>query len=158
MQLHLDTARAAAEKGCQPRNGGEFAASMADTSAVRRSPHRNRQKEMFSTGGETKLVSGRSTTFYFKISPTVDPEGGLLSRPYLDALEGADIDLIGGRWRGCLDARRCRRGVSQNQGVAFAGILRRKQAKEHGRQEAVEGLAQGESSGQTQSSCSRTPP
>jgi orotate phosphoribosyltransferase len=71
---------------------------MADTSAARNRLIEIVNKRSFSTGGETKLVSGRSTTFYFNMKPTMlDPEGGhLIATLILDALEGSDVDLIGG--------------------------------------------------------------
>ena len=64
---------------------------MADTSAAKRRLIEIVKARSFSTGGETKLVSGRSTTFYFNMKPSMlHPEGAhLIATLILDALEGA---------------------------------------------------------------------
>src|SRR3990172_10643457 len=56
------------------------------------------RKRSFSSGGETKLVSGRTSSFYFNMKPTMlDAEGAhLIATLILDALEGSKVDLIGG--------------------------------------------------------------
>ena len=56
------------------------------------------KRRSFSTGAETRLVSGRSSSFYFDMKPTMlDPEGAyLIGELVLDALAGAEVDLVGG--------------------------------------------------------------
>ena len=52
---------------------------MADTSAAKRRLIEIVKVRSFSTGGETKLVSGRSTSFYFDMKPSMlHPEGAQL--------------------------------------------------------------------------------
>jgi len=120
---------------------------MADTSAVRSRLIEIVNKRSFSTGSETKLVSGRSTTFYFNMKPTMlDPEGGhLIATLILDALEGSDIDLIGGLEMGAVPLAVAVAVSSQIKGWPLRAFFVRKQAKEHGAKKLVEGLAPGES-------------
>jgi orotate phosphoribosyltransferase len=120
---------------------------MADASAVRNRLIEIVNKRSFSTGGETKLVSGRSTTFYFNMKPTMlDPEGGhLIATLILDALEGSDVDLIGGLEMGAVPLAVAVAVSSQIKGWPLRAFFVRKQAKEHGAKKLVEGLAPGES-------------
>lgn len=120
---------------------------MADTSAVRNRLIEIVNKRSFSTGGETKLVSGRSTTFYFNMKPTMlDPEGGhLIATLILEALEGSDVDLIGGLEMGAVPLAVAVAVSSQIKGWPLRAFFVRKQAKEHGAKKLVEGLAPGES-------------
>ena len=100
----------------------------------------------FSTGGETKLVSGRSTNFYFNMKPSMlHPEGAhLMATLILEALRGARVDLIGGLEMGAVPLATAVAVVSQAQGRPLAAFFVRKQAKEHGARKLVEGLAPGE--------------
>ena len=120
---------------------------MTDVSAVRSRLIEIVNKRSFSTGGETKLVSGRSTTFYFNMKPTMlDPEGGyLIATLILDALEGSDVDLIGGLEMGAVPLAVAVAVSSQIKGWPLRAFFVRKQAKEHGAKKLVEGLAPGES-------------
>jgi orotate phosphoribosyltransferase len=119
---------------------------MADVSAVRSRLIEIVNKRSFSTGGETKLVSGRSTTFYFNMKPTMlDPEGGhLIATLILDALKGSDIDLIGGLEMGAVPLAVSVAVSSHIKGWPLRAFFVRKQAKEHGAKKLVEGLAPGE--------------
>jgi len=120
---------------------------MADISATRSRLIEVVKKRSFSTGTETKLVSGRSTTFYFNMKPTMlDPEGGhLIAILILDALEGSDVDLIGGLEMGAVPLAVAVAVSSQINGWPLRAFFVRKQAKEHGAKKLVEGLAPGES-------------
>lgn len=120
---------------------------MAETSAARSRLIEVVNKRSFSTGSETKLVSGRSTTFYFNMKPTMlDPEGGhLIATLILEALEGADVDLIGGLEMGAVPLAVAVAVSSQIKGWPLRAFFVRKQAKEHGARKLVEGLAPGES-------------
>jgi orotate phosphoribosyltransferase len=119
---------------------------MADISATRSRLIEVVKKRSFSTGTETKLVSGRSTTFYFNMKPTMlDPEGGhLIATLILDALEGSDVDLIGGLEMGAVPLAVAVAVSSQIKGWPLRAFFVRKQAKEHGARKLVEGLAPGE--------------
>jgi orotate phosphoribosyltransferase len=104
------------------------------------------KRRSFSTGTETKLVSGRSTSFYFNMKPTMlDPEGGhLIATLILDALKGAEVDLIGGLEMGAVPLAVAVAVTSQIKGWPLKAFFVRKQAKEHGARKLVEGLAPGE--------------
>ena len=120
---------------------------MADISATRSRLIEVVKKRSFSTGTETKLVSGRSTTFYFNMKPTMlDPEGGyLIATLILDALEGSDVDLIGGLEMGAVPLAAAVAAVSHTGGKPVNAFFVRKQAKEHGTKSLIEGLPNGES-------------
>jgi orotate phosphoribosyltransferase len=100
----------------------------------------------FSTGAATKLASGRSSNFYFNMKPTMlHPEGGhLIGVLILDALKGADVDLIGGLEMGAVPLAASVAAMSHAAGRPVAAFFVRKQAKEHGAMKLVEGLAPGE--------------
>ena len=103
-------------------------------------------KRSFSKGTETKLASGRSSTFYFNMKPTMlDPEGGhLIATLILEALEGSDVELVGGLEMGAVPLA-CAVAVSSHiKGWPLRAFFVRKQAKEHGARKLVEGLAPGE--------------
>jgi orotate phosphoribosyltransferase len=100
----------------------------------------------FSTGGETKLVSGRSTNFYFNMKPSMlHPESAhLIATLILEALQGAAVDYIGGLEMGAVPLATSVSVLSHSQGRPIGAFFVRKQAKEHGARKLVEGLAPGE--------------
>jgi orotate phosphoribosyltransferase len=100
----------------------------------------------FSTGGETKLVSGRSTNFYFNMKPSMlHPESAhLIATLILEALQGARVDYIGGLEMGAVPLATGVCLLSHGQGRPIGAFFVRKQAKEHGARKLVEGLAPGE--------------
>lgn len=120
---------------------------MADVQAARRRLIEIVKERSFSMGSETRLVSGRSTSFYFNMKPTMlDPEGGhLIAMLVLDALKGADVELIGGLEMGAVPLATAVAVLSQAEGRPLAAFFVRKQAKEHGARKLVEGLAPGQS-------------
>jgi orotate phosphoribosyltransferase len=105
------------------------------------------KRRSFSTGGETKLASGRSSTYYFNMKPTMlHPEGAhLIAALILDALEGARVDLIGGLEMGAVPLATAVTAASHARGRPLGAFFVRKQAKDHGAKKLVEGLAPGES-------------
>ena len=119
---------------------------MADTSSAKRRLIEIVKARSFSTGGETKLVSGRSTAFYFDMKPTMlDPEGAhLIATLVLAALEGAKADFIGGLEMGAVPLAAAVAALSHSRGRPLPAFFVRKQAKEHGARKLVEGLAPGE--------------
>jgi len=100
----------------------------------------------FSTGSETKLVSGRSTNFYFNMKPSMlHPEGAhLMATLILDALQGARVDFVGGLEMGAVPLATAVSVTSYARGQPLPAFFVRKQAKEHGARKLVEGLAPGE--------------
>ena len=119
---------------------------MADANAARRRLIDIVKARSFSTGGETKLVSGRSTNFYFNMKPSMlHPEGAhLMALLILEALRGARVDLIGGLEMGAVPLATAVAIASHAQGRPLPAFFVRKQAKEHGARKLVEGLAPGE--------------
>jgi orotate phosphoribosyltransferase len=119
---------------------------MADTSAAKRRLIEIVKARSFSTGGETKLVSGRSTSYYFNMKPSMlHPEGGhLIATLILAALEGGKADCIGGLEMGAVPLATAVSVMSQAQGRPLPAFFVRKQAKDHGARKLVEGLAPGE--------------
>jgi orotate phosphoribosyltransferase len=105
------------------------------------------KKRSFSKGQETKLVSGRSSNFYFNMKPSMlDPEGGhLIASLILDTLKGSDIDLIGGLEMGAVPLAVAVAVTSQIKGWPLRAFFVRKQAKDHGARKLIEGLAPEES-------------
>jgi len=100
----------------------------------------------FSTGAETKLVSGRSTNYYFNMKPSMlHPESAhLIATLTLEALEGAQIDYIGDLEIGAVQLATAVAVLSHAKGRPIGAFFVRKQAKDHGARKLVEGLAPGE--------------
>jgi orotate phosphoribosyltransferase len=100
----------------------------------------------FSTGGETKLVSGRSTNFYFDMKPSMlhAESAHLIATLMLEALQGSHVDYIGGLEMGAVPLATAVCVLSHAQGRPIGAFFVRKQAKEHGARKLVEGLAPGE--------------
>src|SRR5262245_16954367 len=100
----------------------------------------------FSTGGATKLVSGRSTSFYFDMKPSMlhAESAYLIATLMLDALQGAAVDYVGGLEIGAVPLATAVSVLSQSRGQPIGAFFVRKQAKEHGARKLVEGLAPGE--------------
>jgi len=105
------------------------------------------KERSFSAGGETKLVSGRSSSFYFNMKPSMlHPEGAqLMAILILEALRDAKVDCIGGMEIGAVPLATAVAVASQAQGRPLPAFFVRKQAKEHGARKLIEGLAPGES-------------
>jgi orotate phosphoribosyltransferase len=104
------------------------------------------KRRSFSSGAETRLVSGRASSFYFDMKPTMlDPEGAhLVAELVLDALAGAEVDMVGGLEMGAVPLATAVAAASYARGRPLPAVFVRKQAKEHGARKLVEGLAPGE--------------
>lgn len=100
----------------------------------------------FTKGRDVKLASGRSSNFYFNMKPTMlDPEGShLIGSLICAALEGRQVDMIGGLEIGAVPIATAVAVTSQARGRPLPAFFVRKQAKEHGTQSLVEGLPKGE--------------
>jgi len=100
----------------------------------------------FTTGGEVKLASGRSSNFYFNMKPTMlDPEGAsLIGRLIAGALAGKSAEMVGGLEMGAVPIATAVAVASHAAGRSLPAFFVRKQAKEHGTQSLVEGLPKGE--------------
>ncbi|HEY8128235.1 MAG TPA: orotate phosphoribosyltransferase [Hyphomicrobium sp.] len=101
----------------------------------------------FQEGPEFKLASGKMSTFYFNMKPTMlDSEGAyLVASLILDQLEGVEADLIGGLEMGAVPIASSVAAIAYTQGRELPAFFVRKQAKEHGTQSLVEGLVKGDS-------------
>lgn len=104
------------------------------------------RERSFSSGGETKLASGRSSTFYFNMKPTMlDPEGGhLIATLILERLRSVEADMVGGLEMGAVPLAVATAVLSKEAGRPMRAFFVRKQAKEHGARKLVEGLGPGE--------------
>lgn len=108
------------------------------------------KERSFEKGGERKLASGRTSNFYFNMKPTMlHAEGAhLIGVLVLDALKDDKVDLVGGLEMGAVPIAAAVAATSQTLASAggrpISAFFVRKQAKDHGTQSLIEGLAKGE--------------
>ena len=104
------------------------------------------KQRSFQTGAEMKLASGRTSSFYFNMKPTMlHPEGAhLIGKLVCQRLAGEKIDMVGGLEMGAVPLASAVTAVSSVEGAPLAAFFVRKQTKEHGTRALVEGLAPGE--------------
>jgi orotate phosphoribosyltransferase len=119
---------------------------MVDANAAKRRLIEIVKARSFSTGGETKLVSGRSTNFYFDMKPSMlhAESAHLIATLMLEALRGSQVDYIGGLEMGAVPLATAVCVLSHGHGRPIGAFFVRKHAKEHGARKLVEGLAPGE--------------
>ncbi|NOT72870.1 MAG: orotate phosphoribosyltransferase [Hyphomicrobium sp.] len=100
----------------------------------------------FQEGPEMRLASGKLSTFYFNMKPTMlDSEGAhLIADLILDQLDGVDADLVGGLEMGAVPIAASVTAVAHTRGRKLPAFFARKQAKEHGTKSLIEGLGPGE--------------
>ena len=105
------------------------------------------KKRSFQSGREVKLASGRTSTYYFNMKPTMlDAEGShVIAQLILAAIADLDADLIGGLEMGAVPIASAVAAVSHTGGKPVNAFFVRKQAKEHGTKSLIEGLPDGES-------------
>lgn len=105
------------------------------------------KERSFQEGPAFKLASGKTSTFYFNMKPTMlDSEGAfLVASLILDQLEGIDADLIGGLEMGAVPIAASVAAVAHTRGRKLPAFFVRKQVKQHGTQSLVEGLVKGDS-------------
>jgi len=105
------------------------------------------KERSYREGPAFKLASGKTSTFYFNMKPTMlDSEGAyLVASSILDQLDGVEADLIGGLEMGAVPIAASVAAVAHTRGRKLPAFFVRKQAKEHGTQSLVEGLAMGKS-------------
>ena len=97
--------------------------------------------------GHFKLASGAVSEFYFNLKPTMmNPKGAYLcARSLLHILRSEKVDYVGGLEMGAVPVIASIAALSFEDGLPIATFFVRKQAKDHGTQDLVEGLAAGES-------------
>ena len=100
----------------------------------------------FQEGPEMKLASGKMSTFYFNMKPTMlDSEGAhLIATMILDQLDGVSADIVGGLEMGAVPIASSVTAVAHARGRKLPAFFVRKQAKEHGTKSLIEGLGPGE--------------
>ena len=105
------------------------------------------KERSFQEGPAFKLASGKTSTFYFNMKPTMfDSEGAfLVASLILDQIEGIEADLIGGLEMGAVPIAASVTAIAHMRGRKLPAFFVRKQVKQHGTQALVEGLAKGES-------------
>ena len=108
------------------------------------------KERSFEKGGERKLASGRTSNFYFNMKPTMlHAEGAhLIGVLVLDAIKDDKADLVGGLEMGAVPIAAAVAATSQmliqSGQRPVSAFFVRKQAKDHGTQSLIEGLAKGE--------------
>src|SRR5829696_7424292 len=90
-----------------------------------------------------KLASGKESTFYFNMKPTMlHPEGAaLLSELILENLKGVQVDYVGGLAVGAVPLLSPLSMLSHNRGTPIPSFFVRPSVKDHGTQQLLEGLA-----------------
>jgi orotate phosphoribosyltransferase len=104
------------------------------------------RRRSFREKGAFKLASGRISTIYFNLKPTMlDPEGARLIGAAL-ATKAAELgaDTVGGLEMGAVPLVSVTAEMSAVAGKPIRAIFVRKAAKDHGTQSLIEGLAEGE--------------
>jgi orotate phosphoribosyltransferase len=101
------------------------------------------KERSFSTGTTMKLASGRTSNYYFNMKPTMlHPEGAhLIGRLVLERLGDRGADFVGGLEMGAVPIATVVAAASHVAGRPVPAFFVRKQAKEHGTQKLIEGLA-----------------
>lgn len=104
------------------------------------------KRRSFQSGREIKLASGKTSTYYFNLKPTMlDAEGAhLIATLILDAIADLKPDFVGGLEMGAVPIAAAVTAISHSTEQPVGAFFVRKQAKEHGTQSLIEGLPAGE--------------
>lgn len=122
------------------------ASDMRDTAVLRAQMFELIRTRSFGRGKIT-LASGRESDFYFDLRPTtMHPVGAaILGEMIVDALDGLNIDYVGGLEMGAVPIAAAAAVASHRHGRDIGAFFVRKKAKDHGAKKLVEGLAKDES-------------
>jgi orotate phosphoribosyltransferase len=103
-------------------------------------------KERSYRRGKFKLASGAESEFYFNLKPTMMSAKGawLCARTLLDKIRGETVDYVGGLEMGAVPVIASLAALSHADGKPVNTFFVRKQAKDHGTQDLLEGLMAGE--------------
>lgn len=98
------------------------------------------------TGREFTLASGRKSTVYVNLKPTMlDPEGArLIGRALAAEAAALNADCVGGLEMGAVPLVSATAAMSAVAGRPVGAVFVRKAAKDHGTRSLIEGLAEGE--------------
>ncbi len=101
----------------------------------------------FREKGAFKLASGRTSTIYFNLKPTMlDPDGArLIGAALAKEATALGADTVGGLELGAVPLVTATAAMSAVVGKPLRAVFVRKAAKDHGTQSLIEGLAEGES-------------
>lgn len=123
-----------------------MAAAKMDTNAKRARLIEIVRTRSYQVGPEMKLASGRTSTHYFNMKPTMmDAEGAnLIAHLICDQIEGIEADLVGGLEMGAVPIAAGVAAIAHERGRKLSAFFVRKQAKEHGTKALIEGLARDE--------------
>jgi orotate phosphoribosyltransferase len=104
------------------------------------------KQRSFQSGAEMKLASGRTSSFYFNMKPTMlNPEGArLIGELVCERLANEKVDMVGGLEMGAVPLASAVAAISAVGGRPLPAFFVRKQTKEHGTQALIEGLGPGE--------------
>lgn len=91
--------------------------------------------------GEFTLASGRASGFFFNMKRTMlDPEGAyLLADALFDMMEDIDVDQVGGLAMGAIPLVSIVAARSFERGRPLTAFFVRKEAKDHGTMDLIEG-------------------
>jgi orotate phosphoribosyltransferase len=97
--------------------------------------------------GKFILSSGRESTLYFNLKPTMmHPRGAFLcARAFLSRIRAEDADYVGGLEMGAVPVIGSLAALSEAEGRPVHTFFVRKAAKAHGTRETIEGLGPDES-------------
>jgi orotate phosphoribosyltransferase len=103
-------------------------------------------RRSFRAGQEFTLASGRKSTVYFNLKPTMlDPEGArLIGAALAERAAALGADFVGGLEMGAVPLVATTAAMSAVAGRPVRAIFVRKTVKEHGTRSLIEGLAEGE--------------
>lgn len=103
------------------------------------------RERSYGHGVSIRLASGRMSNFYFNMKPTMmHPEGAhLIGRLVTAALADERIDMVGGLEIGAVPIAAVVAAASHAAGRPLPAFFVRKEAKEHGTGERIEGLPKG---------------
>jgi orotate phosphoribosyltransferase len=104
------------------------------------------KRRSFRQGGLFKLASGRTSTIYFNLKPTMlDPDGArLIGAALAERAAALDAPFVGGLEMGAVPLVTATAAMSAIAGLPVRAIFVRKAAKEHGTETLIEGLPEGE--------------
>ncbi|MBZ8133625.1 orotate phosphoribosyltransferase [Afifella sp. IM 167] len=104
------------------------------------------EERSFRQGGEFTLASGRKSSVYFNLKPTMlDPQGArLIGLAAAETAAGLGADAVGGLAMGAVPLVAATAAMSAIANKPVPAIFIRKEAKGHGTQSQIEGLAEGE--------------
>ncbi len=104
------------------------------------------RERSFRDGKEFTLASGRKSTIYFNLKPTMLAAEGtrLIASQVLHTIGDRDVDLVGGLEMGAVPLATAIAQASSQTSRPINAFFVRKAAKQHGTQSLVEGLVEGD--------------